>query len=112
MKNLLSLTENLLTWAQLQNKGIKIDPQNICLEEMIKSVFRSQHLIAKNKEVLLEVDCAAEIEVYADANMLETILRNLVANSLKFTKLGGLISVRGLEKDDRVLIQIEDTELE
>lgn len=109
IKNLLSLTENLLTWAQLQSKGIKADMQKIELLDIIKSVLRTQNLVAKNKEVLTEIICEPGILVYADVNMLETILRNLVSNSIKFTKPGGLITVRGFEENDSVIIQIDDT---
>ncbi len=109
VKNLLSLTENLLMWAQLQSKGIKADPQKIELMDVIKSVMRTQNLVAKNKEVLMEFSCEPDILVYADLNMLETVLRNLVSNSLKFTKRGGLITIRGFEENNSVIIQVEDT---
>jgi PAS domain S-box-containing protein len=108
MKNLLTLTENLLTWAQLQSNGIKIEQQNVNLQKLIKSVLETQQLVAKNKMVSLEFDCSPEIEVFADPNMMETIIRNLVSNSLKFTKPNGSISVRAFLQDDIVLVHIKD----
>jgi len=55
---------------------------------------------------LLEAD--SDIDVYADANMLKTILRNLVSNAIKFSYRGGIITTTVTRNDKIITISVED----
>jgi signal transduction histidine kinase len=109
LKSLLSLTENLLTWARIQGSGLTIEKQTITLKKLLNSVLESQLLVAGNKAITLEVICKPEIEVFADYNMLETVIRNLVSNAIKFTNRRGKIVIKAIERNDEVIIQVEDS---
>ncbi|MDX2432869.1 MAG: PAS domain-containing protein [Bacteroides sp.] len=103
------LLYNLLEWARSQTKSIKIQPIPIEVRELgseILSLFSGQ---AKNKEILLRNKVNKELLVVADLNMLKTILRNLVANALKYTSTGGSISISGSVDGDMVNISVSDT---
>ncbi len=50
-----------------------------------------------------------ELKVFADYNMLNTIIRNFVSNSLKFTEKGGSISIQIKNEKDRIYISVKDT---
>jgi signal transduction histidine kinase len=48
------------------------------------------------------------LEVFADVNMLRTVLRNLISNAIKFTNTGGHINVKSILKNNHVEISISD----
>jgi len=49
------------------------------------------------------------LEVYADSNMIQTVIRNLVFNAVKFTEKGGKINVSTQTTDEEVEISVKDT---
>jgi len=51
----------------------------------------------------------SEIVIYADEEMITTVVRNLVSNAIKFTKNGGSISVSAKQTDGSVVTEISDT---
>jgi signal transduction histidine kinase len=100
-----SLLENLLNWAKMKQGLILYKPTNIQLRR-----FASKHLnvledIAAKKELETNNDIPNDIIVFADENMLQTILRNLVLNAVKFTNKGGAVSI-GAKKIDGGKIEI------
>ena len=65
---------------------------------------------AASKEIAVRFDQKEDIEVFADPNMLQAILRNILSNAIKFTHRGGRINI-DLKRisDDKALVQISDT---
>ena len=107
--NLNRLLENLLQWAQIQNGAIAFKPELVHLglvAESIEMILES----AKNKGIDIEISIPDEIEVFADSNMLQTIIRNLVSNAIKFTSKGGKVSLTAKAiSDNNIEISIKDT---
>ncbi len=108
VKNLIALVENLLIWARLQSNDIQIDRTKFKVSKVIKSVFDTLKLVAMHKKINLELDCLENIELNADSNMIETVIRNLVSNSLKFTNEEGTIAIQVSESENYVIITIKD----
>ncbi len=94
------LLENLLQWSKTQRGLIKYDPKPIDLLEFVDELMTFYEPIAeeKNIDIILEINESGH--VYADKEMLSTILRNLVSNALKFTPEGGEVKVAVVEKID------------
>ncbi|OQY45016.1 MAG: hypothetical protein B6242_11510 [Anaerolineaceae bacterium 4572_78] len=91
--NLYNLLENLLSWSRMQMGRMPYDPTSIVLQ---KIVFENIMLLSANahyKKILLQGDIPEEIIVEADRDMLNTIIRNLIANAIKFTSSGGSITI-------------------
>jgi len=92
-KNVYRLLENLLSWSQLQQGRMIYQPQEINLGKLISqnvSLFSDNALV---KGIKLEHQVALELRVYADKDMVEMILRNLISNALKFTAADGQIGI-------------------
>jgi len=108
--NLFGLLENMLQWARMQQGLIPFEP---VVTELLPIVDESIALIvepAKNKGIDLTCYIPADINVFADRNMLQTVIRNLVSNAVKFTPRGGKISLLAKITDDKsVEISIKDT---
>ena len=108
--NLFRLLENLLHWSLMQQGLIPFNPEilhlHAILEESLEMIIES----ANEKGISIAYDIPAEIEVYADTTMLQTIMRNLVSNAVKFTRNGGkiILSARA-GKHDGIKIAVKDS---
>tara|TARA_R110001583_G_scaffold165427_1_gene318116 strand:+ start:845 stop:3550 length:2706 start_codon:yes stop_codon:yes gene_type:complete len=107
-QNTLILLDNLLNWAKLQTGQIIFNPQKINLLSIIGETIELSKTGAIGKDILISQNKPDDIEVYADKDMLETVLRNLISNAIKFTKPGGNISVLAKKKQSHVEIAISD----
>ncbi len=104
------LLENLLHWARTQTNRIKFEPAVLDLRMIIKEIFQMVSVNAENKGVsLIMPEGDDELKVFADYNMINTIIRNFISNSLKFTEKGGVISIQIRNENDRIYIGIKDT---
>ncbi|MEK6552388.1 MAG: tetratricopeptide repeat-containing sensor histidine kinase [Bacteroidota bacterium] len=87
------LLENLLYWSISQTGRMEFKPVILNISEIIKHTFSIFETSAKNKNISLVTNCGDNEEVYADEEMLKTVIRNLVSNGIKFTHKGGVVSV-------------------
>ena len=88
------LLENLLNWAKTQMRGKHINPQAISMYVVAQSTTELLRQIALDKGIRLHNHVNPKDKlVIADKDMMNLILRNLIANSIKFTAEGGEISV-------------------
>ncbi|RXP57093.1 sensor histidine kinase [Lutibacter sp. HS1-25] len=103
------LLENLLTWSNLQ-KG-KIEPvfNTINLNKTIETVVELCRPFANSKNISIEINVEKPISVVADIQMLNTIIRNLITNSIKFTHPLGLVKIETKILENEVLITVLDT---
>ena len=91
--NLYSLLENLLQWSQVHQGTIPFSPEVIQLKPMIDECIAVAFATAQNKGIEISYKIPEGVEVFADSNMLQTVIRNLVSNAIKFTHKGGEVSV-------------------
>ncbi len=87
------LLDNLLQWALVQRGTLPFEPQNITLEETVQEVFDLFSEMAQTKQVYLESRVEKGLYLYADANALAAILRNLINNALKYSMPGARVSI-------------------
>lgn len=104
------LLQNLLDWSQSQTGRLRYSPQvlDFCgIYEGIENLLKS---IADQKKIDLMVDIPLGLKVYADPMMLETILRNLMNNAIKFTDEHGWVEIIVQTKDDdTVQVCVQDS---
>jgi PAS domain S-box-containing protein len=103
------LLEDLLQWTGSQTGRIKATPELIYIIEMFYSIIKTYKDTAKNKDILLYSNVIGDIYINADRNMITTILRNLVSNSIKFTNRNGNIVLDAKENDENIEISVSDT---
>jgi len=108
--NLYRLLENLLQWAKIQQGLIPFNPEVIQLYSVMDDSLSVMVDFAKSKGIELTADIPDDISVFADTDLLQTIIRNLGSNAVKFTPKGGKISITAKAFDDKsVEIAIKDT---
>jgi PAS domain S-box-containing protein len=106
-KHLKELVENLLQWSGTQTQRFEFVPEYFKLNDLVSSVVRLQKINADHKKITLSNNISNyDLEIYADKNMLNTILRNLISNSIKFTPSGGTIEIDAINKKDKSNIEI------
>jgi len=108
--NLYNLLENLLHWARMQQGLIPFNPDFIELTSVFEESLLSIREPAKVKGIELAINIPDHMKVFADRNMLLTVIRNLVSNAVKFTPVGGKMIVSAtLTSGKTVQVSIKDT---
>ena len=104
-----NLLLELLDWSRLHTGRMPCTPTSIDISYIAKEV---KNLLNENlliKEIELKNEIPEGENVYADFKMLNSIMRNLVGNAIKFTNKGGIIRIHSKRKDDGYLeVCVED----
>ena len=94
VKHLLNLLENLLTWSRSQRGRIKYEPLRFNLSAMIQENLNLHRLAAEKKGIVLTAQEQEEIFAYGDRDMINSVIRNLMTNAVKFTDRDRKVEVR------------------
>ncbi len=109
VENLSGLLESLLQWSGIQIGRIKYDPQKIDINELFNENIEILSMNADKKNISLIEHYSDNFEVYADRNMICTIIRNLLSNAIKFTQPGGKVELKAKKNDGFIEISISDS---
>lgn len=108
--NLLRLLENLLQWARFQQGSIPFNPEPLNLLQQVEVCIAMVIGQANNKKIELSYHIPDSLIVYADSNILQTTIRNMITNAIKFTPRGGKIHLSAKPVNESFLeISIQDT---
>jgi two-component system sensor histidine kinase/response regulator len=99
-QNAYLLLEDILIWARSESGKIPFKPQEINLSDISKEIIEMLTPSATAKGLTINQKVEPNITVDADLDMLKTILRNLISNSIKFTNKGGIINLNIVEFED------------
>ncbi len=104
------LLENLLAWARTQTGHIPYHFESLPLYPLVQNNLELVQITADKKRIALQNRVQPDrCTVYADRNMVMTILRNLIANAVKFTQDGGVITVDCIQEDRLCNVSVNDT---
>lgn len=111
VERLISIVKDLDMIAKLETDGMKMNFETFDILEIIQNVFDLFEMKAKMRDITLKFDKFYEfpLPVYADAERIEQVLINLVVNSIKYGKVGGvtMISVENYS-ENKFAIKIAD----
>jgi PAS domain S-box-containing protein len=106
---LFNLLENLLQWSMSQTKKLVPRPRYFQISEVVESSFRLNMENAQRKHIDLNHICECDFIVYADIEMIKTVLRNLLSNAIKFTPPNGKVTLNCVCHDDHIVVSVTDT---
>lgn len=108
-KALTGLVSTLFTWARLHTNSLNPVNTVITINDAILKTIDILELQAKGKSVQIHYEeCDEDLVIFADKDMIETVLRNILTNAIKFTDNGGNIVVNACDQDDMIKITVQD----
>ncbi|MBV5315414.1 MAG: PAS domain-containing sensor histidine kinase [Prolixibacteraceae bacterium] len=104
----LKLVENLLLWSKNQTTGKEFSPELLNLNELINESLILAESAVLNKKIRVNFNEKKDVQIVADKNMIELVLRNLISNAIKFTNKKGRIDIHIKEQNQEIQISIAD----
>ena len=108
-QNTFELLQNLLNWAQIQKGNLPFNREKIKISDVINNVLKilSHQLIQKKIEIKTIIK-DTDLIVYADKEMLNTILRNLISNAIKYSYKNGTIEIKCEKINNAINVSVSD----
>jgi signal transduction histidine kinase len=103
-----NLLEDLLTWARDNSNKIGYNPIQCNISSICKEVINQLKDTAQMKGIAINSFHSTEVYAYADKNMAEVILRNLIVNAIKFTESFGKIDIYSEPISEFIEISVSD----
>ena len=102
------LLEDILMWAKMQQGKVSFKPQNLNFTAICRDTLEILNQVAGVKKISINCLVAENLNVFADNEMLKTVLRNLVSNAIKFTHSDGAIIINAVQDIENVTISVSD----
>jgi len=106
--NASALLMNLLNWSKSQMQNLEPKPELFNIQEVFTDKMNLIEKKVEQKQIIL-LDESIKDFAYADRSMIEIVIQNLLANAVKFSRVGDVITVSNRERNGNILICIEDT---
>lgn len=104
-----NLIENLLAWSRLRTGNMDFEPVPFDLQETIERILKLCESQIIKKEINLINSVNERLSVCADANMVDTVIRNVITNALKFTPKGGVVHVGHTVEEGFITVFVADS---
>ena len=99
---------NLLNWGKSQMKGEVVQKRNFAVKPLVSDVIDFLEYTSVSKQLKLVNETEGEVEVYADRNQIDVVIRNILSNAIKFTPAKGTIKVVSKDFENKYRISIMD----
>jgi signal transduction histidine kinase len=109
IKNIHKLLDNLLCWGRIQCQKLTVNPHAIDMFKLMEWLIDLYKEQADQKNIQLTHSIPPELFVCADSDMIETVFRNLITNAIKFTNIGGSVSISYDQDQDDMAFLVTDT---
>ena len=103
------LLTNLMEWSQSQTGRTRYTPEDLEVGPLVDEVVFLFVDVANKKDIEIVKDLPDQLTVFADREMLKTIMRNLISNAIKFTPRGGRVTISAEMQEKGLLMSVADT---
>lgn len=107
--NIFRLLQNLLEWSKAQTGRLSYSPAVVNYQRVLDNSLNVLRALADQKNISIKAENDPELKIFADPLMIETVLRNLINNAIKFTPEGGEIEVSAKQENGQLLVSVSDT---
>ena len=108
-EDVFSLLDNLLKWTKSQIGKLKVVYQDIDMVEVTEGVIEIFSMVAELKKISIRLETPSKLEVYADIDMIKTVIRNLLSNAIKFSNEEAEILVTVQEQEGMAVVSVKDS---
>lgn len=104
------IVEDLDTITQFESGNLSLDIEKIDIVELTREVLEIRDNEAENKGITLKFNKAYDRPIYvkADSFRISQVLTNLITNSIKYGKEGGITTIRFFDLEEQILVEVED----
>ncbi len=107
-KNVLELVNDLMQWARMSQGGMDFSPEECCLHELARSSLYTARDVADIKDITILSDIPEDLTVMVDQAMINTVIRNVIFNAVKFTRKSSSISVTARKAGSNIEVCVQD----
>ena len=104
-----ALADDLFLLARADSDNLAMDLREISLSEVVASVHAQLMPLADARHVMFALDLESDCLVYADRTRLHQALRNIAENALKYTPLGGRVTITAQCEGEDARVIVEDS---
>lgn len=108
-KNTSGMLRNILQWSKSQAHGVQLHKTKTNINDIVAQILNVQRSIAATKGIDIVTNTEDELYTITDPEILKLVVRNIVNNAVKFTPVGGIITVSIGREDNGCLVSIQDT---
>jgi signal transduction histidine kinase len=108
-KKLYNLVDNLLLWSRTQVGSTQYKPEHLDIAILCQNIISLLRISASEKDILISSKIDKNLTAFADVNLFNTVMRNLISNAVKFSPVGATITVSAYPRNDEAVIAIADT---
>jgi PAS domain S-box-containing protein len=105
---MMNLLVNLMEWSQSKTGRMEFVPTRFEMEDLINDVILLFFETAKQKNITIQKSISLHKPIFADRNMLSTVMRNLISNAIKYTNIGGTINIIANENKGVLDVSVSD----
>lgn len=106
IETLTNLVTNILKLNKIENQGI-IQKEKFSLDEQMRRCILSFEEMVEEKNLTINVDLD-EVSIESDKALLETVWNNLFSNAIKYTAVGGEISITLKKDNEKTIATVSD----
>lgn len=103
-----NLLDDILFWIRAQSDKLPFEPKRLNVKKIFNDVVCLLNSMANEKKIRIELEVEDSVNVYADKDMLSTILRNLLSNAIKFTKKEGKVAITAININSTIEFSVSD----
>jgi PAS domain S-box-containing protein len=106
--NTYNLLEDLLLWTRSQSGKIPFEPRELIFKDMYDNILQDLKITADTKNIKIKNKTKGKINIFADSDMLKSVMRNLISNAIKFTRPDGKIDISAKTSGSGITISVLD----
>lgn len=100
--------DNILSWSRSQMEGFKVHLSPVNYVETINQCLELLHHQAKIKDLTIHLEIIQGVKIWADQDLLQIVIRNLISNAIKFSSKGSIVRIFAKEEANNMILTIQD----
>ena len=105
----LETLDNMLQWTRTQQDELNVNSDLYEVDRLISMLLSNHDYALTSKNIKVQLNIPGKLSIWVDSNMIDSVFRNLLGNAIKFTPIGGVISIAATASDKEIEFCIQDS---